>query len=74
VVLGVEEELNGVTDISSDVARAVYQLTAWANLNRMGRGGTGGGGTGTGGGGGGTRSVSGVGRFRCRSVLSTICR
>jgi len=70
VVLGVEEELNGVTDISTDVARAVYQLTAWANLNRMGRGGIGGGG----GGGGGTRSVSGVGRFRCRSVLSTICR
>jgi len=44
VVLGVEEELNGVADISTNVARAVDQLTAWADLDRMCRGGTSGGG------------------------------
>ena len=40
MVLGVEEELDGVTDTSTDVARAVNQFAAWADLNRMGRGGT----------------------------------
>jgi len=38
VVLGVEEELDGVTDISADVTRAVYQFTAWADLDRVSRG------------------------------------
>ena len=40
MVLGVEEELDGVTDTSTDVARAVNQFAAWADLDRMGRGGT----------------------------------
>ena len=41
MVLGVEEELDSITDIGADVTRAVYQLTAWADLDRMGRGGSG---------------------------------
>lgn len=41
MVLGVEEELDSITDIGADVTRAVYQLTAWADLDRVGRGGSG---------------------------------
>jgi hypothetical protein len=35
MVLGIERELNDVTDGSSDVGRAVHQLAAWANRNRV---------------------------------------
>jgi len=65
VVLGVEEELYGVTDTSTDVARAVYQLTTWADLDRMSRGGTST---------SGDRTRGGIGRFRRSSILSTIGR
>lgn len=65
MVLGAEEELNCVTDVSADVARAVYQLTAWANLDRMSGGSTSASGGSTSVSGGRTRSgVSGVGRLR----------
>jgi len=58
VVLGVEEELNGVTDICTDVARIVDQLTAGPDLDRISRSGTSGG-----------RTRGGVGRLRCGSIL-----
>jgi len=65
VVLGVEEELDGVTDISSDVAGTVYQLTAGADLDRISRGGTGG---------GRTRTRGSVGILRIGSIHTTISR
>ena len=40
MVLGVEEELDGVADTSADIAGAVYQFTAWADLDRVSRGGS----------------------------------
>jgi len=80
VVLGVEEERNSVTDVSTDVAGAVYQLTAWADLDRMSRGGTGGcrntggcrlGSTGDCRSTGRCRIRSSVGRFRYGSIVIT---
>jgi len=72
VVLGVEEELHGVSDISADVARAVYQLTAWADLDRVSRGGSRGGSGATSVTSGGRTGFSrgGVGRETCRSIRS----
>lgn len=67
MVLGVEEELNGVTDISTDVARAVHQLTTWADLNRMRRGGIDTSGCRTG-----SRTGGGVGRQSCGSIVITV--
>jgi len=60
VVLGVEEELNGVANISTDVAGTVDQLSAWADLDRVSCGGTSGG-----------RTRGGVGRLRCGSIHTT---
>jgi len=60
VVLGVEQELNGVANTSIDVVGAVDQLTAWGNLDRESRGGTSGG-----------RTRGGVGRLRCGSIHIT---
>jgi len=63
MVLGIEEEFDGVTDVSSDVGRAVRQSAIWADLDRVSCGGSSGG-----------RGRSWVARFRCGSIHNTTGR